>query len=114
MNKTLTLTLSALFSAFSLAAYAAGSNDAHAGHGAMHSAAEGGMVDGIVKKIDKAAGKVTVAHGPLTNLNMPAMTMAFRVKEAVWLDKLKQDGKIRFVADAINGKLTIIRLEVAK
>ena len=35
------------------------------------------MVDGVVKKIDKAGGKVTVAHGPLTNLNMPAMTMVF-------------------------------------
>lgn len=89
-------------------------HDAHAGHGAMTSSAEGGMVDGVVKKIDKAAGKVTVSHGPLTNLNMPAMTMVFRVKDAAWLDQLKPEAKIRFVADSINGALTIVELEPAK
>ena len=89
-------------------------HDAHADHGAMTSSAEGGMVDGVVKKIDKAAGKVTVAHGPLTNLNMPAMTMVFRVKDAAWLDLMKPDGKIRFVADSVGGTLTIVRFEAGK
>ena len=89
-------------------------HDAHADHGAMTSSAEGGMVDGVVKKIDKAAGKVTLAHGPLTNLNMPAMTMVFRVKEAAWLEQMRADGKIRFVADSINGTLTIVRFEAPK
>lgn len=96
-------------------AYAAmNGHDAHADHGAMTSSAEGGMVDGVVKKIDKAAGKVTVSHGPLTNLNMPAMTMVFRVKEAAWLDQIQLGAKIRFVADSINGALTILELEPAK
>ena len=45
---------------------------------------------------------------------MPAMTMAFRVKEAGWLDRLKVDDKIRFVAESIDGTLTIVRLEDAK
>ncbi|MBP7525681.1 MAG: copper-binding protein [Propionivibrio sp.] len=89
-------------------------HDAHADHGAMTSSAEGSMVDGVVKKIDKAAGKVTVSHGPLTNLNMPAMTMVFRVKDAAWLDQMQAGGKIRFVADSINGALTIVELEPAK
>ena len=96
-------------------AYAAmNGHDAHADHGAMTSNAEGGMVDGVVKKIDKAAGKVTVSHGPLTNLNMPAMTMVFRVKEAAWLDQMQAGGKIRFVADSVDGTLTIMRYEAAK
>ena len=93
-------------------------SDPHAGHGVMHSAApassESAMVDGVVKKIDKAAGKVTVSHGPLTNLNMPAMTMAFRVKDATWLDQMQAGGKIRFVADTVNGSLVIVRFEPSK
>lgn len=92
--------------------------DPHAGHGAHAHAAmqasEGGFVDGTVKKIDKAAGKVTIAHGALTNLNMPAMTMVFRVKDAAWLKQMKVDGKVRFVADSIGGTLTIVELEGAK
>ncbi len=89
-------------------------HDAHTGHGAMMRTAEGSFVDGVVKKIDKAAGKVTVSHGPLTNLNMPAMTMVFRVKDAGWLDQMQAGAKIRFVADSINGALTIVELEPAK
>ena len=89
-------------------------HDAHAGHGTMTSSADGSFVDGVVKKIDKAAGKITVSHGPLTNLNMPAMTMVFRVKDAAWLDQMQAGAKIRFVADSINGALTIVELEPAK
>ena len=62
----------------------------------------------------KWQGKVTVSHGPLTNLNMPAMTMVFRVKDAAWLDQMQVGAKIRFVADAINGALTIVQLEAGK
>jgi Cu(I)/Ag(I) efflux system protein CusF len=111
---TLFLSLVASFSAHA----ATMGNDPHAGHGGMHSAApvssEAAMVDGVIKKIDKAAGKVTVSHGPLTNLNMPAMTMVFRVKDAAWLDQMQTGGKIRFVADTINGSLTIVRFESSK
>ena len=69
----------------------------------------------VVKKVDKAAGKVTLSHGPLTNLgmNMP-MTMAFRVKDATWLDQMKDGDKIRFVAEDINGVLTVVKFEPAK
>ena len=114
MKNIISISLAALFALLPLAAQSAGGHDPHAGHGAMHSTAEGGMVDGVVKKVDKASGKVTVAHGPLTNLNMPAMTMVFRVKEAAWLEQMRADGKIRFIADSINGTLTIVRFEAAK
>lgn len=54
------------------------------GHGMPHQAADTGSPsksatsDGTVKKIDRAAGKITISHGPLENLGMPAMTMVFR------------------------------------
>ena len=71
-------------------------------------------VDGLVKKVDKAGGKVTLAHGPLENLGMPAMTMVFRVQDKAWLGRMKEGDKIRFVADSVNGTLTIVRFEAAK
>ncbi|MDR2788594.1 MAG: copper-binding protein, partial [Candidatus Accumulibacter sp.] len=83
-------------------------------HEAVSTSAESDFVDGVVKKIDKAGGKVTVAHGPLTNLNMPVMTMVFRVKDASWIDQMRVDGRIRFVADSIGGTLTIVRFETVK
>jgi Cu/Ag efflux protein CusF len=95
-------------------AHDAHSAHGHGGHGSMTMPAESGLVDGVVRKIDKAGGKVTVAHGPLSNLNMPAMTMVFRVRDAAWLDQMRVDGRIRFVADSLGGTLTIVRFEPEK
>lgn len=75
--------------------------------------ADAQMVDGLVKKVDKSAGKLTLSHGPLPALGMPAMTMVFRVKDAAWLDQMKQGDKIRFMADKVNGLYTVVHFEVA-
>lgn len=69
------------------------------------------MSTGEVKKVDKGAGKLTIKHGPLKNLNMDAMTMVFRVKASVTLDQVNVGDKIRFVAEEPNGQLTVTRLE---
>ena len=92
----------------------AADHDMHAGHGAMHAQpAEAALIDGLVKKVDKAGGKLTISHDALPN-GMPAMTMAFKVKDASWLDKVKVGQKIRFASDNINGAMTVVRLEVQK
>lgn len=85
-------------------------------HGGMAMAAnDAQMVDGLVKKIDKPAGKVTLSHGPLANLGMNMnMTMVFRVKDLAWLDQMKEGDKIRFVADKVNGAFTVVQFEPAK
>lgn len=89
-------------------------HDKHAGHGALHAdATQNSLADGLVKRVDKAGGKLTVSHGALPN-GMPAMTMAFKVKEASWLDTVKEGQKIRFISENINGAMTIVRLEVPK
>ena len=72
------------------------------------------MVEGTVKKVSLAAGKVTLDHGPLTNLGMPAMTMVFRVKDSAWLNQMKVGDKINFVAEKLNGALTVTKFELAK
>ena len=72
------------------------------------------MADGEVRKVDKDAAKLTIKHGPLANLDMPGMTMVFRVKDPAMLDKLKSGDKIKFVAEKVNGALTVTALESAK
>lgn len=76
-------------------------------------AADSPMGEGLVRKVDKAAGKVTIAHGPLPN-GMPAMTMTFKLKEAAWAERIEEGQKIRFTADNINGTMTVLRFENAK
>jgi len=97
---------------------AAGDHGDHSGHAAMPAhapaAAAAQMADGLVKKVNKSSGKVTVAHGPMPNLGMQAMTMIYRVKEAAWLDQMKEGDKIRFMADKVSGAYTIVHFEAAK
>ena len=89
----------------------------HSGHGAMVSkpapaTAEAAMAEGVVKKIDKAGKRVTIAHGALPN-GMPAMTMAYTVKDPAWLDKLQVGQKIRFATDPVDGMM-VSRYEPVK
>lgn len=65
---------------------------------------------GKVKKLDAKAGKVTIVHGPLTNLDMPSMTMVFRADELI-MAQLSEGKDIEFVADRVNGKLTVTALK---
>ncbi|WP_428700508.1 copper-binding protein [Stappia sp.] len=66
---------------------------------------------GVVKKVDLHAGKVTVIHQELKNLDMPAMTMVFRTADGAMLETLKEGAEIEFVAERVAGKLTIIELK---
>ncbi len=50
---------------------------------------------GTVKAIDKAAGTVTLEHGPIAEANWPAMTMAFKAAPAL-LDSVKVGDKVAF------------------
>ena len=79
---------------------------------AKPAAADAAMGDAVVKKIDKAGKKVTLAHGALPN-GMPAMTMAYAVKNAALLDGLKEGQKVRFATDP-KDSMTVLRFEVAK
>ncbi|HYR25811.1 MAG TPA: copper-binding protein [Aquabacterium sp.] len=68
-------------------------------------------VEGEVRRVDKAQGKLTLRHGEIPNLAMPAMTMVFRVVEPAWLDTLKVGDKVRFRAESRQGVLTVTALE---
>lgn len=79
-----------------------------------HDHAAGAFSEGEVRKLDKDAKKITIKHGPLQNLDMPAMTMVFRVNDAAMLDQVKIGDKVKFVAEKVGGALTVTRIEPAK
>lgn len=76
-------------------------------------AASTAMADGEVRKVDREAGKLTLRHGRIDSLDMPGMTMVFRVVDPKLLEGLKQGDKLRFSADRVQGAITITAIERA-
>ena len=74
----------------------------------------GDMTDAEVRKVDKDNQKITLKHGEIKNLDMPAMTMVFQVKDAAMLDKVKAGDKVRFKASNDGGKITVTEMQTAK
>lgn len=66
---------------------------------------------GMVKKVAADKGKVTIIHEELVNLDMPAMTMVFRVADNAMFERLEPGKDIEFVAERVNGKLTVTELK---
>lgn len=77
-------------------------------------AAAAPITGGEVRKVDREQGKVTLKHGPIANLQMPAMTMVFKVSDPKMLDALKEGDKVKFAADRIGGAITVTAIEAAK
>ena len=67
-----------------------------------------------VRKVDKDAGKITLKHGEIRNLDMPPMSMVFQVKDKALLDKVKAGDKVSFTADKIDGAYTVLSIEPQK
>jgi Cu(I)/Ag(I) efflux system periplasmic protein CusF len=66
--------------------------------------------DGEVRKIDKAQARITLKHGEIKKLDMPPMTMVFRVKDAKLLDAVAAGDKVRFTAEQIDGHYVVTAL----
>lgn len=85
---------------------------AKAGPGSPPHAA-GTLAEGEVRKIDLAAGKVTLRHGEIRNLEMAPMTMVFGVTDPALLQPLKVGDRVRFAAERRDGAIVITRMEPA-
>jgi Cu(I)/Ag(I) efflux system periplasmic protein CusF len=106
-----------LFTIAGFASAAAGAQQASqpAGHAAHHpvaaATAAAAPSEGEVRKVDLAQGKLTLRHGPLANLDMPAMTMVFSAADKQLLRGLKTGDKVRFHAESRDGALVLTVLE---
>jgi Cu/Ag efflux protein CusF len=86
-------------------------------HSAHHVAAPANAVkttEAEVRKVDQAAGKITLKHGEIKNIGMPPMSMVFQAKNPAMLAKIKVGDKVKFTADDNNGVLTVLTLEKIK
>jgi len=119
--------LAPILAAITLAAAAPSHAQAHADHAAPAgpaatattaataadaSAAAGS--DGEVRRIDREQGRITLRHGTIGNLGMPAMTMVFQAASPRMLDSLKPGDKVRFSADKIDGALVVTAIEAVQ
>jgi len=77
--------------------------------------AQGNAVQGEVRKIDEAAGKITLKHGPIKSLGMEVgMTMAFRVKDPAMFRELKVGDKVEFEAENTGSGYAVTKLQKSK
>jgi Cu/Ag efflux protein CusF len=78
--------------------------------------AQADMVKGEVKKIDESAGKITMKHGPIKNLDMDedGMTMVFRVQDPAMLKQVKVGDKVQFQAERVTAGITVTKIEKQK
>ncbi|PQA78567.1 copper-binding protein [Rhodoferax sp. TS-BS-61-7] len=71
------------------------------------------MSSGEIRKVDKAASKITIKHGEIKNLDMPPMTMVFQVRDPALLEKAKSGDKVRFSAELKDGAYILTAVEAA-
>lgn len=76
----------------------------------VHAQSDASKVDGEIRKIDAAAGKLTIRHGDIPNLQMSGMTMVFKASPEI-VGRMREGEKIRFTADRIDGALTVTSVE---
>lgn len=83
-------------------------------HGKSSMSGAAMMTDGEVRKVDQAAGKITIKHGDIKHLDMPGMTMVFTAKDKSVLNNIKPGDKIKFMAVTEGGKFFVSDIQPEK
>lgn len=73
--------------------------------------AERPWAEAEIRRIDAVAGKLSLKHGEIKNLDMPPMTMVFQLQDKALLGQLKAGDRVRFQADKVNGSYTVMAIE---
>ncbi|HEX2543172.1 MAG TPA: copper-binding protein [Caldimonas sp.] len=76
-------------------------------------AAPAALTEADVRKVDAEGGKITLRHAPIPSLDMPAMTMVFRIRDPALLATVKAGDKVRFAAEKAQGAYWVTALERA-
>jgi len=80
---------------------------------AGEAASAAAMTAGEVRRVDAANHRITLRHGEIKNLDMPPMTMVFKVEPGVSLDGLKAGDQIHFQARQEGGSLVVTEIQRA-
>ncbi|MCX7668584.1 MAG: copper-binding protein [Anaerolineae bacterium] len=72
------------------------------------------MAEGVVRHVDREAGRIMLRHGEIKSINMPPMTMLFHVRDRALLDGVNAGAKVRFAVVAEDGKHVITHMTLAE
>lgn len=56
----------------------------------------GTSASGVVRMLDRPNSRIELDHGSIPSIGMPAMTMAFKVKNPALLDRVKPGDRVTF------------------
>ena len=77
--------------------------------------AQSSLIAGQVMKVDQSAGTITIKHGPIRKLGMnEGMTMVFKAQDPAMVKAVKAGERVKLDADAVNGELTVTKIEKAR
>ena len=68
------------------------------------------MTPAEVRRVDRGSGVIVLRHARVRSMDLPAMTLPFRVRDAGMLDQVKAGDRIRFAAELIGDRPTITRI----
>jgi len=68
------------------------------------------LADGVVRKVDKDARKITIRHGEIRHLDMPPMTMVFQVKDPAMLEQVQPGEKVQFRVEKSGGAMVLTEI----
>jgi Cu/Ag efflux protein CusF len=70
------------------------------------------FASGEVRKVYPDAGQILLKHGEIKSLDMPPMSMVFKVKDKALLKRVKVGDQVRFKAALIGGDYTVTEIQV--
>ncbi|MGO3744129.1 MAG: copper-binding protein [Alcaligenes aquatilis] len=71
--------------------------------------AQEASASGEVRRLDAEAGKITIKHGEISDLELPAMTLVYKIDPAL-LDNIKPGDKVKFTAKRDGGDYVVTKI----
>lgn len=71
--------------------------------------AQEASASGEVRRVDAAAGKITIKHGAISDLQLPAMTLVYQIDPALLKD-IQPGDKVKFTAKRVAGQYVVIKI----
>ena len=72
------------------------------------------LSQGEVRKVDAAAQKITLRHGPIASIGMPPMTMVFEVEKPELLEGVSAGEKVKFQVQQRGNRYIVTELQVVE
>ncbi len=77
--------------------------------GALAQAAQSGSASGEIRRVDVASGRVTIKHGAISALDLPAMTLVYQAAPNL-LGAIKPGDKVNFTATRENDHYVVTQI----